>query len=103
MLFKRLGLDLDGREWPVVALWLFGLDLALFLVSRAVDFAWFSQATPAFFAATLAYLALIWIDAQTIGIRRAWLWALLATFLPLLGHILYARHRCRLRRTAIAG
>jgi len=103
MLFKRLGLDLDRYDWPVVAAILSAIDAALFAVSRVVDLVWFPQTTPAFFAATLTFLALVWLDALSVGLRRPWLWAGIATFLPIIGTIPYARRRCALRRVAAGG
>jgi hypothetical protein len=100
MLFKRLGLDLDRYDWPVVAAILSAIDVALFAVSRVVDLLRFPQTSSAFIAATLAFLALVWLDALGVGMRRAWLWAGLATFLPVVGTIPYARHRAALRRAA---
>src|SRR3712207_4027774 len=97
MVFKRLGLDLDGRPWPVVALWLSGIDLALFLVARVVGRLWFPATGYGFLAATLLFLVLVWLDAASVGMRRAWLWAGVAPFVPLLGTIPYARRRCALR------
>jgi hypothetical protein len=103
MLFKRLGLDLDRYDWPVAAAALSAIDAALFAVSRVVDLVWFPQTSYAFFAATLAFLALVWVDALSVGMRRAWLWAGIATFLPIIGTIPYARRRRALRRAVAAG
>jgi hypothetical protein len=103
MLFKRFGLDLDRHDWPVVAGALSAIDVALFAASRVVDLVWFPQTSYAFVAATLAFLALVWLDALSVGMRRPWLWAGIATFIPILGTIPYARQRCVLRRAAAAG
>jgi hypothetical protein len=101
MVFKLLGLDLDRYDWPIVAFWLSGIDVALFLVAQVVDRVWFPVTHYGFFAATLAFLALVWLDAAGVGMRRAWLWAGVATFLPLIGTIPYARRRCALRRAVV--
>jgi hypothetical protein len=98
MVFKRLGLDLDRWNWPGVALFFSALDIALFLVSRLADLLWFPATSYGFFAATLAFLALIWADGSSVRMPRAWLWALVATFLPVIGTIPYARRRCALAR-----
>jgi hypothetical protein len=94
MLFKRLGLDLGHWAWPAVACFLAALDIALFLISRAADLLWFPATNYGFFVATLAFLALVWLDGISVRMPRAWLWALVATFLPLIGTIPYARRRC---------
>jgi hypothetical protein len=99
-MLKRLGLDLDRYDWPVVAAVLSAIDVTLFLASRVVDLLWFPQTSYGFFAATLAFLALVWVDALSVGLRRAWLWTGFATFLPIIGTIPYARRRCALRRVA---
>ena len=47
--------------------------MALFLVAQVVDRVWFPVTHYGFFAATLAFLALVWLDAAGVGVRRAWL------------------------------
>ena len=102
MLFKRLGLDLDRWGWPAVALFFSALDVALSPIARAVDVLWFPAANYGFFAATLAFLALVWLDGTGVRMSRAWLRALPATFLPVIGTIPYAR-RCAAVCTRMAG
>jgi hypothetical protein len=72
-------------DWRAVALWLIGLDVALFALSRAIDLLRFPRTTYGFLAATLAYAVLVWYDAYGAGLRRAWLWAVAVTFVPLAG------------------
>lgn len=101
MSLKSFGIDLDRWGWPAIAIVFSGVDVVLFLASRVVDLLWFPGTSFGFLVATLAFLAIVWLDGRGVGVPRPWLWAIVATFVPLIGTIPYARRRAL--RTAHPG
>jgi hypothetical protein len=64
---RWLALDIDGRTWPVIAAWLFGAQVLLYLVSRVVDALWFPVTSYGLFAAMLLFAGYILVDALQVG------------------------------------
>jgi hypothetical protein len=97
---RLVAMDFDGRPWPVIAAWLFGTQVVLFLISRVVDAIWFPETSYGFFAAMLLFAGHVFLDALTVGMSagRALLWATAVTVGWVFGAISYARRRAGLTR-----
>jgi hypothetical protein len=59
-----------------------------------VELRWLPATNYGFFAATLGFLALVRVDGLGVRMPRAWLWAPVATSLPIVGTMPNARRRC---------
>ena len=95
--YSWVGLNLERHPWYIGAAWLFGLQVALFAISRVVDSIWFPVTSQGFFAAMLVFACLVGMDALQAGLgyRRAAYWATVVTVGWFFGGIPYARRRSR--------
>ena len=93
-------IDFDGEPARVIATSLVIVQVAFFLIGRAIDLATQSQVAYGFFATMLLFAALVFADALSVRmpIRRALLWAGAVTIGMIFGAIPYARRRAKLTR-----
>jgi hypothetical protein len=98
-----LALDFDGQPARVIAVSLFAVQVVLFLIGRAVDWAVGGPRAYGFFVAMLIYACLVGLDALSVRmpLRRAAFWAAVVTFGLIFGAIPYARRRQHLRRGGV--
>ena len=92
--------DFDAQPARVIATSLVVVQVALFLVGRAIDLATQSAVAYGFFAAMLLFATLVFADALSVRmpIRRAAFWAAAVTIGMIFGAIPYAHRRQSLRR-----
>jgi hypothetical protein len=93
--------DFDGRSPAVIAISLFTVQAALFLVGRAVDVATGTDVAYGFVVTMLLFAALVFADARSVRfpLRQAAFWAAVVTIGMILGAIPYARRRHLRRRS----
>jgi hypothetical protein len=94
-------IDFDAQPARVIATSLVVIQVALFLIGRAIDLATQSAVAYGFFATMLRFATLVFTDAVRVRmpIRRAAFWAGAVTFGMIFGAIPYAQWRARLTRT----
>jgi hypothetical protein len=88
-----VALDFDHHGWRAVALWLVAAQAVLVAIALGVDWLWFSGIPYGFFVAMLLFAGHVFLDAQTAGMPRPFLWAAVVTLAPPIGAIIYGSRR----------